>query len=114
MDSQILAMTLNTILAQAAQARALGLTRFLTSEPCKRGHRAERRTCDGCCVACRGPIRTRHANPRETTPDDVWGARQIAPARHAALGAAQASTQSRMLASSSRFTRARRIRFRWT
>lgn len=35
-----------------AEAKALGLTRYLTGLPCKHGHIAERRTGDGSCIEC--------------------------------------------------------------
>lgn len=35
-----------------AEAKALGLKRYYTGEPCKHGHVAERQISDGCCVVC--------------------------------------------------------------
>ncbi len=35
-----------------AEAKALGLARYLTGLPCKRGHIVERRTGDGSCIDC--------------------------------------------------------------
>jgi hypothetical protein len=52
-------MNLQTIISQAAEARALGFTRFSTGEPCNRGHLSERSTSNGCCVACKAFIRKR-------------------------------------------------------
>jgi hypothetical protein len=50
---------MQTIMLQAAEARALGFTRFSTGEPCNRGHLCERSTGNGCCVACKAFIRKR-------------------------------------------------------
>jgi hypothetical protein len=45
-----------------AEARALGLKRYFTGEPCKRGHVAERGvSCPGCMECIRGRMRERRA-----------------------------------------------------
>jgi len=38
-----------------AEAKAAGLRRFFTSEPCKRGHIAQRQTSNGQCWGCKKP-----------------------------------------------------------
>lgn len=38
--------------AERAEAKALGLSRYYTGQPCKRGHIAERYTASAGCVAC--------------------------------------------------------------
>ncbi|MCK9369771.1 hypothetical protein M0R04_07695 [Candidatus Dojkabacteria bacterium] len=35
------------------EAKALGLNKYFTGKPCKRGHLSERLTSDGCCVVCK-------------------------------------------------------------
>jgi hypothetical protein len=35
-----------------AEAKALGLKRYFTGKPCKRGHVCERKADDGCCLEC--------------------------------------------------------------
>ena len=46
------------------QAKTLGLTRFFTGQPCKRGHLSQRILRDGCCVAC--------FNARRAAKSDVY------------------------------------------
>ncbi|MEA9482428.1 hypothetical protein VC290_19150 [Xanthomonas campestris] len=45
-----------------ADAIRLGLSRYLTGKPCKRGHRAERRTSQGDCTECN---RNTEGNPEK-------------------------------------------------
>lgn len=44
------------------EAKAAGLKRYLTGEPCVHGHIAERRVTDGCCVECSKVKRTKIAD----------------------------------------------------
>jgi hypothetical protein len=61
-----------TIREQAAEAHALGLTRFNTGEPCGHGHCAERHANNGRCVECERLsvklTRERHAQRRAVQP----------------------------------------------
>lgn len=44
------------ILITKTEAKALGLTRYYTGEPCKYGHISERLTCNSTCVVCNRTI----------------------------------------------------------
>jgi hypothetical protein len=50
-------MAVNPNIIGRDEARALGLKRFFTGRPCKRGHVAERGVSGGKCVECRHELR---------------------------------------------------------
>lgn len=58
-----------------ADAIRLGLSRYLTGKPCKRGHIAERRTRQGDCTECAAA----QVMPKPYPYNDPYNVRQCTP-----------------------------------
>jgi hypothetical protein len=60
------------------EARALGLKRFFTGKPCKRGHIAERYIGSGRCVQCDRTLTREHARKRRAADPEGYRSRRAA------------------------------------
>lgn len=75
----------NQPLVTRAEALAQGLTRYYTGQPCLRGHVAERKTSNCCCLACKkervasfsGLVRTSRSVPQKGLPSSYAEARTL-------------------------------------
>ncbi len=59
------------------EAKALGLKRYFTGEPCKHGHISERRVCDYSCIECKKitSYKRYHADPSKSLKNNrAWHA----------------------------------------
>ena len=95
-----------------AEAQALGLKKFFTGQPCRRGHVAERYTNGGACVECvrldnalKGRIPAAQARPRGRAPLALGSVRPLRRLRRARPVSVQRQNNGRRTEGSQRQVR---------